>query len=594
MQGEEPFAQQAAGGLRVLLGAQEDLDGLPEGVLVGGVDGQDLFVLEEGHVPLLGDRVRLGPQAQGFAAVLAGDQEAQSGVALVERHRGAAVLAVGDQVDGVAEVGFDGGEFFGRFRIHSGGERYSTEGASGMYPWSVAPSMPIRSAVLTVPLFAVVFAHADLSEALPCWWTVPIARPDAIARPDIGLPGQPETAAPISDMAAQGGAYTRVFLGYVPQDAHDADHEWARRATRFGLETVVGIPGGFAMGIDAIDDQLIHRVEGDDARWELTHPRGGLRLGVGANILHALSQEQQWIWGWSVWAPLFDRTGELEVQTGLRHARQWRLDGAWATRWLRQKARRVDSLLDTTTLRSEETRLSLRLGGQTRAGSALQMWGGWRRLEDPRQGEQDYRSVRLASESFYLGAQGSHRLKAWDLDWETRFDRGDDTLRSGLSETESVEARVEHTMVSGQVSVDAPWWGPVRPRLEGTGAFLDLSNGSAEGRFSMLPQGISHDGGGSILRLGAAGALRVRTRWVDVTPRVGLHRVRLDGPIPQVWSGLWPLSEGSAWLGELGGALSWSNSASRASYRIGWLTPLAGSDAVDLGFSHRLEIYQGF
>jgi len=450
-----------------------------------------------------------------------------------------------------------------------------------------------RLAVLTAPLLVPVLVRADLSEPLPEWWAVPVSHPEAVARPDVGLPGQPETAQPISDMAAQGGAYTRVFLGFVPQDAHSERYQWARRSTRFGLETVVGIPGGLAVGIDAIDDQVIHRVEGEDARWELTHPRGGLRLGVGANVLQKLSPEQNWVWGWSVWTPLFDRTGELEVQTGLRHARRWRIDGAWASRWLRQKARRVDSLLDTMALRSEETRLSLRLGGQTSGGSSLQAWGGWRRLEDPRRLD-DFRSVRLAAEGFYLGAQGSHRLRSWDLEWEGRFDKGDDTLRSDRSPTELVEASVSHTMVSGLAALDAPWWGPVRPRLEGTGAYLDLSKGRAQGEFPMLPQGISQDGGGSILRLGATGVLRVRTRWLDVLPRLGVHRVRLDGSIPQVWSGLWPLAEGSAWLGEIGAALNWSSATSRASYRIGWLSPLDGSNAVDIGLSHRLELYQGF
>lgn len=121
MQGEQAFLQEPLGGLGVFLGAQEDLDGLPEGVLVGCVDGQDLFVLEQGQVPVLGDGVGLGPQAQGLAAVLAGHKEAQAGVAFVQGDGAAAVVAVGDGVDGEAEVGFDGGEFFGQFGIHSGG-----------------------------------------------------------------------------------------------------------------------------------------------------------------------------------------------------------------------------------------------------------------------------------------------------------------------------------------------------------------------------------------------------------------------------------------------------------------------------------------
>lgn len=48
VQGKETFLQEALGGFGVFLGAQEDLDGLPEGVLVGGVDGQDLLVFEQG------------------------------------------------------------------------------------------------------------------------------------------------------------------------------------------------------------------------------------------------------------------------------------------------------------------------------------------------------------------------------------------------------------------------------------------------------------------------------------------------------------------------------------------------------------------
>lgn len=420
-----------------------------------------------------------------------------------------------------------------------------------------------------------------------------MAHPDAVVRPDVGLPGQPETAPPIADIAAQGGAYTKVFLSMSPQDARTEHYEWARRSTRFGLETVVGVPGGLAFGIDAVDDQIIHRLSGEDARWELAQPRGGLRLGVGANALQNLSREGAWAWGWSAWFPLLDRTGELEVQTGLRHARFWRLDAAWATRWLRQKARRADSLLDTTTLRSEETRWTLRLGGQTRSGSTLQMWGGLRRLEDPRRAD-DFRSVRMAADVVHLGAQATTRLRSWDFESELRFERGDDTLRSDRSPDDPVEASVAHVMACGSFGADAPWMGRLRPRLEAAGAFLDLSDAKAVGEFPMLPQGIKEDGGGSVLRLGGSAVLRVRTRWVDVVPRLGLHRVRVDGALPQVWSGLWPLGEGSAWLGEVGGSVQWQSGTSKASYRIGWLPVLDGSDDAEAGLSHRIELYQGF
>lgn len=436
-------------------------------------------------------------------------------------------------------------------------------------------------------------AFGDLSEPLPEWWSVPLSHPDAVARPDIGLPGQPETAPPLSDIAALGGAYTKAFLSMAPQDVQTEQFNWARRSTRFGLETVVGVPGGLSFGIDAIDDQLIHRLSDDEARWELAQPRGGLRLGVGANALHTLSREGEWVWGWSAWLPLLDRTGEMEFQTGVRHARFWRLDAAWAMRLLRQKARRADSLLDTTTLRSEETRLSLRFGGQTRSGSTFQTWGGWRRLEDPR-GTDDFRSVRLAANGLYLGAQATSRWRKWDMEGEGRMEQGNDTLRTDRSSTEHVEASVEHLLLAGNFALDAPWWGPLRPRLEGTGAFLDLDDAKSKGEFPMLPVGVTHSGGGSLLRLGGTGVLRIRTKWVDVLPRLGAHQVRLAGELPQVWAGLWPLTEGSAWLGEVGGAVQWSSGTSRASYRTSWLPVLDGSRGSDLGFSHRIELYQGF
>lgn len=434
---------------------------------------------------------------------------------------------------------------------------------------------------------------ADLSEPLPEWWSVPISHPDAVARPDIGLPGQPETAPPISDIASVGGAYTKAFLAYAPQDVHKGTYDWARRSTRFGLETVVGVPGGLAFGLDAVDDQLIHRLGGNEARWELAQPRGGLRLGVGANALQQVSRDGDWVWGWSAWFPLLDRTGEMEFQTGLRHARSWRIDAAWATRLLRQKARRADEFLDTTTLRSEETRLSLRLGGQTRGGVSLQTWGGWRRLEDPRLAE-DYRSVRLAAEGMYLGAQGTARVRGWDFEGEGRFEQGDDTLRTDRSATDLVEASVSHLLLAGNVGIDAPWMGSLRPRFEGSGAFLDLSESKAVGEFPMLPAGVTEAGGGSVLRLGGTGVLRVRTKWVDVLPRLGLHSVRLAGEVPQVWSGLWPLAEGSAWLGEFGGSVQWSSGTSKAHYKVAWLPVLDGSRGADLGVSHRVELYQGF
>lgn len=456
------------------------------------------------------------------------------------------------------------------------------------FPVDVRTLAPIALLVLVPAL-----ARADLSEPLPEWWAVPTPHLDAVVRPDAGLPGQPETAPPIADVAAQGGAYTKVFFSSIPQSASTDRWEWAHRATRFGLETVVGVPGGFAFGIDAIDDQVIHRLEGGDARWEIATPRGGLRLGLGANALQNLSREGEWAWGWSAWFPLLDRTGELEVQTGLRRSRTWRIDAAWASRWLRQKGRRADTLLDTTTLRSEETRWSLRLGGQTRAGATGQVWGGIRLLEDPRD-EDDVRSTGLSARIAYAGAQGTMRVRGWDLEGELRGERGEDTLRCGWSGARQAEAVVEHLLAAGQVALDAPWTGSVRPRMEWSGAFVDLSRAEGEGEFPMLPSGATVSGGGSVLRLGAAAVLRVRTRWVDLVPRLGVHRVRVDGVLPQVWSGLWPLAEGSAWLGEVGCGVQWSRGSSRASYRIGWLPVLDGSRGVETGLSHRIEVFQGF
>jgi len=447
---------------------------------------------------------------------------------------------------------------------------------------------PLPLAALAVPC-----AFADLSQPLPEWWSPPVPSLDAIARPDIGLAGQPESAPPIADQGVAGGAYTRAYLRMVPQTAHTDSYDWARRATRFGLETVVSLPGGWALGLDAVDDQIIHRIEGIDARWELAQPRGGLRIGAGANVLQTFVPDQSWVWGWSVWAPLLDRTGELEVQTGVRLGRKWRLDAAWATRLVRQKARRADSLLDTTTFRGQESRWSLRLGGQTAGGASAQVWGGVRLVEDPRDAD-DFRSTALASSSVFAGAQGAAGWRRWDLGWEVRADQGDDTLRTRASPSDSTRATVEHRMVAARTTLDAPWIGVVRPRLELSGAFFELSDGICQGAFPQLPEGVSTEGGGSLLRLGAAFETRVRTKWIDITPRAGMHRERLQGDLPQVWSGLWPLSAGSVWLGELGAGLSWKGVATRVGYDVAWLAPLGGGGGAEPGLSHRFDLYQGF
>lgn len=447
-----------------------------------------------------------------------------------------------------------------------------------------------------IALAAAASGRADLSEPAPEWWAPPVPRLDAVARPDAGLPGQPETARPLSDMAIAGGAYTRGFLRLVPGAASTDSVEWARRATRFGLETVVALPGGWSLGLDAVDDQVIHRTETEEARWELARPHGGLRVGAGIDLLERFSPEHDWVWGWSAWVPLLDRTGELEVQTGLRRGRSWRVDAAWATRLVRQKARKVwntgwEEGIDTTTLRGEETRWSLRVGGQNAAGSALQAWGGVRREADARAAGDD-RSVGLASWSVFAGAQGSASRKAWDLNGEARFDLGRDTLALGARD--EVRATVEHRLVALQVGLDAPWIGRVRPGLVLSGAQLDLSDGAARGVFPQLPDGIRHDGGGSVRRAGAAASLRVRLPWLDLVPQAGAHRVRVEGDLPQVWSALWPLGEGDAWIGELSGALQWSGPSGSASYTVGWLPVLEGSDRAEPGLSHRFEFRQGF
>ncbi len=450
--------------------------------------------------------------------------------------------------------------------------------------------MDIRT-TFAIALAAAYASRADLSEPPPEWWAPPVPHLDAVARPDAGLAGQPETARPLSDQGLAGGAYTRGFLRMVPAAASTDSVEWARRATRFGLETVVALPGGWALGLDAVDDQIIHRRESQDVRWELAQPRGGLRIGAGVNLLERFRPDHDWVWGWSAWVPLLDRTGELEVQTGVRRGRTWRLDAAWATRLVRQKARRSDEILDTTSLRGEETRWSLRAGGQNAAGSALQAWGGLRRVSDARPSE-DTRSVGLSSWSVFGGAQGSVSCRSWDLDAELRFDAGSDTLALGAQD--EVRATVRHQLVAMQVNLASPWMGPARPGLSVSATQLDLSEGDARGVFPQLPDGIRPAGGGSIQRIGGVALLRLRTPWLDVVPRAGLHRVRVEGDLPEVWSGLWPLGEGNAWIGEVAAALEWNGPSASASYAIGWLPVLADQGPVEPGLSHRLEFRQGF
>lgn len=432
---------------------------------------------------------------------------------------------------------------------------------------------------------------ADLSEPPAQWWSPPVPHLDAVARPDLGLAGQPESSPSLADQGDAGSAYTRAFLRVVPSSASTEEVDWTRRSTRFGLETVVSLPGGWALGLDAIDDQIIHRATAADSRWELAKPRGGLRIGAGVNVLQTFLPEGPYAWGLSAWVPLMDRTGELEIQTGFRDARRWRVDASWATRLVRQRARRSDSLLDTTTLRAGEDRLSLRVGGQNARGTSGQIWGGWRRLEDIR-ADDDSRSTGLASASWFFGTQGRTSWKSWDLETELRGDLGQDTLRTGIGPN-ATTASTDHLLLDGRTTLDAPWTGIVRTRLELSGAFLDLDDAVADGVFPQLPAATTTQGGGSLLRLGGSVEARVRTKWIDVLPKVGLHRARLAGDIPQVWTGLWPLPPGEAWMGELAAALAWQGSATKFRYDLGWLVPLQDTRA-ETGLSHRLELRQGF
>lgn len=432
---------------------------------------------------------------------------------------------------------------------------------------------------------------SDLSEPHPAWWAPPFPRLDAVIRPDAGMAGQGESATPISDQAVLGGAYTRVHMRISPGSASTGDQEWTYRATRFGLETVAGLPGGWALGLHAIDDQIVHHLEKAGARWEITEPRGGLRLGGGVNFLERWSPDHEWVWGASIWTPFFDRTGEREIQTGLRRGRRWRLDGAFATRTLAQEARRADDRLDTSSLRGEETRWSVRWGAQSAAGNTIQLWGGMRIVEEGRP-EGDDRSVGLASRSTFLGAQGTFSRRKWVATWESRVDLGDDTLRQG--DGNPVQATVRHRLGAGELSLDAPWMDRYRPGVVVSGAVLDLSEGECRGEFPQLPSGVKGDGGGSLQRWGASALTRIRTSWVDVVPRVGIHHVAADGELPQVWTGLWPLGEGSGWLGEFGIGVVWKGSAGSASYHLGGTSPLGRDEGVDPGFTHRLEMRQGF
>lgn len=433
------------------------------------------------------------------------------------------------------------------------------------------------------------------------WFSVPAPGTDAPGASAGGWLGQGDPADALLG-AVTGGApsLTRLGMDLASQGRRWDGVHWNRKRTSLWMDGVLEVVPGLAFGLEMIDMQPKSSVQLDSLRFGVVDPQGGLRVGAAGDIFRPYGGSRDWSLGWSGWIPLYNDNAGWTLQTGLVHARRFRLDLAWTRNdpatpgWIERSA--LDSLgADTAVWRTRRSLESARLGWAFDEGTVLQGWIGRRELEDPGPGERS--SWGLAGDAWSGGLQLAWSGGPWTTDGEVRGEVGETVAhwRPGAAgwsaATEPGSTSCDHRLVDGRMEVRRRLARPgFSASVAGRLAWLDLD---ASGR-SPAPFPSASGRGESRLFETTAG-LRATYRSLSVEPRLGLLRQDLTGDPPLFW---WPFRETDAerW------AIPWSVEArlstdgwsGRALYRISGEVPLDAAAGYESGYTHRIEIGQDF
>jgi hypothetical protein len=464
----------------------------------------------------------------------------------------------------------------------------------------------------TLPICALALAGGSIHASGPVqWFSVPAPGLEALWRADAGLLGEDESPSQLVDLAARGGSYTGLELNYQTDRAARGELLWRQPSVQFGLETAVEALPGLVFGLDAQDQHpqttLSHA---DGARWKLYDPQGGLRIGAGVDLLRSWRKSQDWRWVVAGWMPVFSRTREWELRSGLIFSRKLRADVSWTTsnpeipgRWTLP----IDSIAveDTVWWRTDRSRWSARLGGAPSRNLSIQAWVGRRRLEDPgpladKRGRHRP-SWRSWGDGEFAGAQAALTTGpvVWDLEArgeqgsQTQFFDGSPRLAARV-DSGKARSSVDYAGGSARLAAKTDWTGTVSSELELSGSWMDLENAIVSGR-PPDPVPAATGSWSSTRRLSGIVRIPVKTKWIEVAPFAGVQcRIHDGGWIP-LWQGLAPRADGRSWSAPLGVELARRGGmAGKAAYRLSGEIPTSGEALPAPGLRHHLELQQGF
>jgi len=468
--------------------------------------------------------------------------------------------------------------------------------------------MSYRSVVAILGLAGGLAAASPQDQGLT-WYSVPVPGISDLDRSDMGLAGEAEPGGPLMNALAGGSRNsTGMGLAYQNDRAALGGGDWSRRLAGFDLDAVLEGTEGLVFGMQAMDLQPRPSAQTADASWTVEEPQGGLRLGIGADALRLVREKRDWTVGFGLWIPVYSTTMSWELQTALVRTRTFRLDLSCAWNEPSTPASLSRLVDDTTTIsdtirwRAGKRRWSARLGISPMAGLAIQVWGGWRRQEDP--GPQSEASWCLSGASWFGGAQGAWAIGAWSVDGEVRFDEGHEQARldtgttGGLDPSGRAAGRADHAMANGKLELRGPVLRASRiqsfsaqPVAAVQGAWMRL-DGSESGS---AVQPWTRDGTwGEEHRWEGEVGLRWDFPWISFEPRIGIQRREMAGDPPRLWWGF-PPGSGTSW------SLPWqarifreTQTGSRISYRISSEISISGSSAFSTGLRHEVSLGQEF
>lgn len=461
----------------------------------------------------------------------------------------------------------------------------------------------IRNLPATALLVFTAAIHASTDQLE--WFSVATPGQDMLYRADVGLLGQDEAPSSLVDLAARGGSYTGMDLTYQSNRANQDGFRWSQPQVDFGLETAVEALPGLVFGLDAMDHHpQTAATDPTGNEWQLFDPQGGLRLGGGVDLLRAWRQKHGWRWVVAGWIPVFSQTREWEIRSGLLWSRKFRADvsASWSTpgipgRWVAP----TDSSAreDTTWWRSDRSRWTIRFGGAPAKAISAQIWGGRRQLTDPGAGTEA--SWRNAGQADFAGLQTSITTGPVAWDFEMRGESGDQLVRfqgssrpAGPMDSSEIRASVDYTNGSVAGKATIAWSTRISTELELSGAWMDLENGSTLG---VPPKPLPASGGSwsSTKRLSGILHLPLKTRWIEVSPFLGVQcRIQKGDWLP-LWQGLVPYANGRSWSLPLGLQLMRRGGmGGKASYTLSGEIRTSGDGQPKPGLRHHIEMQQGF